>query len=126
MKIIKASNQPYDEIDAQIIEKIVEDMANILYPVGYKVTANKTSNEGLIEVKRTKVDAHPTINLTVSQEDSKAYVDATLAFPELTTVDTQYYDSIEYHLEEWARIGKAITEIASYELDINDYIEENL
>lgn len=120
-----AANQPREGWE----DDLVEAMHSYLWNDSYTVKGEGNGLEGFkLSVKYTgdEPDRMPTIELTVMLDENGryVYVEPKLIFPTLQNEPEDYYDSISYWIDKWARVGRAISAINKYSLDIYEEYDE--
>lgn len=111
------------------VEYLIERIGDFLYNAKYDVTGHGVEQGGedqpSIHIEATYRDSDsdnmPKVKLVVKRDRNYLYVLPTLTFPQLS-IDgyTSYNDTIHYWLQRWEDLGRYITQVCEYSLDIED------
>ena len=116
-----------DANTTKVTDIFVEFLDNEMYHAGYEVTGTGTFPDVQLTVacREKESDKMPTITFEVHEYEKGSYeVIPTLTFPNLTVEDNDFYDTIQYWLDKWARVGSYISKINKFSFCPEDYLEE--
>lgn len=104
-------------------EDRMTEVVNSFYHAGYDVTV--TDNWEITIVATEEAEHMPTVEVLVEREDDEDTINfnAHLTFPELKTEEDRYYDSTEYYIDRWAKVGRAVTKLLKKSIHLSDYVE---
>ena len=121
----------------QAVEQFVENLNNILHRSHYEVTGSLNENGDdyaiifSVSYNGSEEETMPTIELGfdryLNQDDHEMWAAIpTLTFPTLSySIENDYADTIQYHLDHWAKLGENITDINRADFDFTDFSEQN-
>lgn len=118
-RIIRAASD-----NAAILEERFAETISEAYDVGYNLTIDGNVDMTLEARSSTDRKYLPEIEVETVEDDGVYYFSPKLTFPELDFEDMEYYDSIQYWLDKWAKIGKFISTLTSLHYDPNEWEEE--
>lgn len=117
-RIVSSSQMPTPE-------EMMGEVINAFYHAGYDVSI---TDNWFVTCRCTadEPDKMPTIKIVAHREDDEDTInfDAQIKFPELYTADDSYYDSTEYHLNRWAKVGRAVTSLVKNSIHLSDWVDE--
>lgn len=118
-RIIKAASGSIAVLETRLANLISE-----AYDVGYDLNIDQDVNL-VLEVRSSSDKKYlPEIEVETIIDDGVYYFSPRLIFPKLDFEDMEYYDSIQYWLDKWAKIGKFISTLTSIHYDPNEWEED--
>lgn len=107
------------------IHPAFEELANGAKHLGYDLSVSAddsgTYNMTISISDKSEANKMPTIEVNTESYNGATIFQPKLKFPELSSYDEPYYDSIEYWLDRWAEVGKFITKLCAFEFDPSKY-----
>lgn len=105
-------------------EEMMGEVIGKFFNAGYDMTV--TDDWEITCIATEDADKMPKVEIVVTREDDQDTInfDANLTFPALSTAEEQYYDSVHYYIEEWARVGGAVSALVKNSIHLSDWVDE--
>lgn len=120
----------------QAAEQFIENLNIILHRSHYEVSGSLNENGDdfaiifSVSYNGSEEETMPTIELGfdryLNQDDHEMWAAVpTLTFPTLSySIENDYADTIQYHLDQWANLGENITDINRADFDFTEFSEQ--